>query len=76
MAPAAGTVLQGRYRIEGPVGRGGMSAVYRATDLRLDTAVAIKHRLGADGILGEAFEQEGRLESAAAAVLDDQAAVA
>ena len=64
MVPAAGTVLQERYRIEGPAGRGGMGAVYRATDLRLDATVAIKHRLGADGDLGEAFEREARLLAA------------
>jgi predicted ATPase len=40
---------------------GGMSAVYRATDLRLDAAVAIKHRQGTEGILADAFEQEARL---------------
>ncbi len=61
MALAIGTVLQERYRIEGPAGLGSMSAVYRATDLRLDAAVAIKHRMGAEGILAEAFEQEARL---------------
>lgn len=64
MAPAVGTVLQGRYRIDGPAGSGGMSAVYRATDLRLDATVAVKQRLGAAGMLGGAFEQEARLLAA------------
>jgi outer membrane protein assembly factor BamB len=31
---AAGTVLQGRYQIEEPIGVGGMSVVYRGRDLR------------------------------------------
>jgi outer membrane protein assembly factor BamB len=31
---AAGTVLQGRYRVEEPIGIGGMSVVYRGRDLR------------------------------------------
>jgi serine/threonine-protein kinase len=34
--------LSGRYRIEELVGRGGMAAVYRATDLRHERVVAIK----------------------------------
>ncbi|RMD73099.1 MAG: protein kinase, partial [Chloroflexi bacterium] len=30
----AGTILQGRYLVEGPIGVGGMSVVYRGRDLR------------------------------------------
>ena len=40
--PLVGTVLDGRYRVEAPVARGGMSTVYAATDLRLDRRVAVK----------------------------------
>ncbi|MFN3372011.1 MAG: PQQ-binding-like beta-propeller repeat protein [Chloroflexus sp.] len=35
----AGTVLQGRYHVEGPIGIGGMSVVYRGRDLRFKDVV-------------------------------------
>ena len=39
---APGTILDGRYRVIGLVGRGGMGEVYRADDLRLGQPVALK----------------------------------
>ncbi|MBT1018236.1 Stk1 family PASTA domain-containing Ser/Thr kinase [Canibacter sp. lx-72] len=37
-----GCTLEGRYLVEQPIARGGMGAVYRARDLRLNRLVAVK----------------------------------
>src|SRR6185295_10618633 len=58
---SADTVLQGRYRIVGPLGEGGMGAVYEAVDERLDTIVALKETLFTDERLRKQFEREARL---------------
>src|SRR5688572_29014224 len=55
------TVFQGRYRIVGPLGEGGMGAVYEAVDERLDTIVALKETLFTDERLRKQFEREARL---------------
>src|SRR5208283_406945 len=59
VAVSAGTQL-GPYRIDGPIGSGGMASVYRATDTRLGRVVAIKIAMAR---YGERFESEARVIS-------------
>lgn len=47
MPLAVGQILENRYRIVALLGQGGMGAVYRAIDLRIDITVAIKENLAA-----------------------------
>lgn len=61
--PMIGRLLDGRYRIEERVARGGMAMVYRATDVRLDRQVAIKAMhasLVGDRTFVERFAREAR----------------
>ena len=77
MAPPSTTTtdIAGRYRIEGPLGRGGMAEVRAGTDLRLQRPVAVKF------LLPEMAEREDvrrrfEAEACAAASLSDPHAVA
>lgn len=57
----------GHYRIDGVIGRGGMSVMYRATDMRLGRKVALKvigDQLAADAEFRERFVDEARNTSA------------
>src|SRR5260370_11686230 len=62
----SGTRL-GPYKIESPIGAGGMGEVYRATDTRLNRNVAVKilsSRLTAEPSAKQRFEREAHTASA------------
>lgn len=57
----------GHYRVDGVIGKGGMSVMYRATDVRLGRKVALKviaEHLGGDPEFRERFADEARNTSA------------
>ncbi|MFC4004659.1 PASTA domain-containing protein [Prauserella oleivorans] len=62
-ASLSGALLDRRYRVDGLLARGGMSAVYRGLDTRLDRPVAIKimdSRFADDRAFVDRFEREAR----------------
>jgi serine/threonine-protein kinase len=52
-----GEILQERYRIVSMLGQGGMGAVYRAWDLRLNAPVALKEMMPQPGLDDETLER-------------------
>ena len=57
------TVLNDRYQLEEPLGKGGMAVVYRARDLMLERVVAVKvlrRRFAADPDFRNRFRQEAK----------------
>lgn len=65
--PSPGTVVAGKWRVEGLLGRGGMAAVVTARELRTDRQVAIKlmpPRATKSRAAVERFLREGRAASA------------
>jgi tetratricopeptide (TPR) repeat protein len=62
-----GEVLSGRYRLDEEIGRGGMGIVFRAWDVELERAVAVKV-IGAELEAGEGRERLFREARAAAAL--------
>jgi serine/threonine protein kinase len=61
--PLVGRLLEGRYLIQAPLARGGMSTVYTATDQRLDRLVAVKvmsAALTSDPTFTDRFIREAR----------------
>jgi serine/threonine protein kinase/beta-lactam-binding protein with PASTA domain len=68
-------LLGDRYELEGVVGRGGMAEVYKARDLRLDRAVAIK-TLRTDLARDQTFQARFRREAQSSASLNNPSIVA
>ena len=65
MSLTPGDILQSRYRVVALLGQGGMGAVYRALDLRLNVPMALKEQIPQPGLdaglltqLRQQFEQE------------------
>ncbi len=55
-------MIQNRYLVVQPIGKGGMGEVYLAVDQRLGSAVALKRTFfNEDEALGNAFEREARI---------------
>ncbi|HVE64073.1 MAG TPA: Stk1 family PASTA domain-containing Ser/Thr kinase [Mycobacteriales bacterium] len=61
--PLVGQLIDGRYRVDARVARGGMATVYRAFDTRLDRIVALKvmhDSLAQDDAFVERFKREAK----------------
>jgi serine/threonine-protein kinase len=73
--PLIGDVLDGRYRLDARIARGGMATVYSGHDLRLDRPVAVKV-MHASLAEDEAFVERFRREARSAARLSHPSVVA
>jgi eukaryotic-like serine/threonine-protein kinase len=72
---SATTEIAGRYRLEGPLGRGGMAEVLAGTDLRLQRPVAVKFLLP-EMAARDDIRRRFEAEACAAASFSDPHAVA
>jgi len=62
-AQLIGQVLDGKYRLEAIIGRGGMGAVFRGLQLRMDRRIAVKvihPELAADPAVARRFAREAK----------------
>ena len=68
--PLIGAVVAGRYRVDAPLGEGGMGRVYLAEHLVMQRPVALKivrEELAGDSVVQKRFAREARLASRLAA---------
>ena len=66
-APKPGEILEGRYRLDGPLGEGGVGWVYRAEHLQLGSQVAVKMlqtRFAESSMMRPRFTREARAMAA------------
>lgn len=75
ITPQTTSLLSGRYRIHEVIGRGGMSTVYRATDIVLGRPVAVKVLLAALAEADPSYVARFRREARAVASLRHPALV-
>jgi serine/threonine protein kinase len=64
VAARIGSVVDGKYRLDGVLGAGGLGVVYRATHLTLGSPVAVKFlhaEVAGDGEMRVRFEREARI---------------
>lgn len=67
MVPGVARIIDNKYRIEQVIGRGGMGAVYRARDMRLERLVALKvvrAELLGDSDARQRFRREAQIVAA------------
>ncbi|RLB23251.1 MAG: serine/threonine protein kinase, partial [Deltaproteobacteria bacterium] len=57
MTLEVGKILQNRYRVISMLGQGGMGAVYKAWDARLNVAVALKEMIPQPGLSPEVLQE-------------------
>jgi len=67
--PKVGELIDGKYRLEGKIGEGGMATVWRAVQLPLDRPVAVKFLHAVEGPRSEAIMQRFLREAKALAAV-------
>lgn len=65
MSLVAGEVLDGKYRLDGFIGEGGMGTVHRATQLAVNRPVAVKVLKAVPGLAGEQLSARFKREALA-----------
>jgi serine/threonine protein kinase len=56
-----GSILKGRYQVDGIIAQGGMGAIYMATDIALSVTVALKENLFSESVAIRQFRAEAQI---------------